>query len=103
MKLLNLFKKVFSTSQEKEFFQIIDDAFGEIKSKNINYWSLKVSDLSVTNSVLKLSDKQKVDLILFLLKQIHDYNNGRTGYDTGEPAHIRSHIQQEYLSYLFKI
>ncbi len=103
MKLFGFIKKALSSKEEKAFDSIIDDAYDEIKSKNISYWSVKPKDLETTNTVLALPDKQKVDFILYAIKAIHDYNDGKDYYTGTDPEQIRSELRHTYLSHLFKV
>ncbi len=103
MKLFGFIKKELFSKDEKAFDSFIDDAYDEIKSKNISYWSVKPKDLESTKRLLALPDKQKVDFILNAIKAIHDCNDGKEYYFGDDPEQVKSALRETFISHLFKV
>lgn len=103
MKLFGFIKKALSSKEEKAFDSIIDEVCDELKSTGNYHWSVKPKDLKTTDNLLALPDKQKVGFILYAIKAIHAYNDGRTSYAGSDPQYVKSNLQQLYLSHLFKV
>ena len=73
MDLINAFKKVFSSKEERKFLDLISDAHDELQAKGGNYWSLKPNEFKSYNVLASLPDKEKVGFIIYCIKEVHEY------------------------------
>lgn len=91
MSLLNVLKRIVSSDDEIRFNEIINKGVQELQRGNVSVWSAKPKDLqSATDSLLRLSDKQRVQFLLAAIKKVHQYFDGRTSYHGSDPEHERA-------------
>lgn len=103
MGILDTIKKAFSTKEERNYNGIITDAYNELQAKGSNsYWSIKPNEFKSFEFLSSLSEKEKVEFILYSIKSIHDYNNGKTSYSTADKEYIQSYIIASFYQHLLR-
>lgn len=113
MDLINSIKKAFSSTKKDPiptevnpsmhgFDKIIADAEAELQTKGGNYWAIKASEYKAFRAVIDLSEKEKVEFILYAVRAISRYFAGRTTFNPTDNGHNASYIQGAFYQHLLK-
>ena len=101
MDLLNVLKNAFSSKDERVFNDLIQTAVQEKKGIG-SYWGIKASDFKTLDTLLGLSEKEKVDFILYALKSMYNFHKERSLYDNSSNAFNQSQVQEAFYLHLLK-
>ena len=103
MNFLSVFKRIISSDDEIRFNDIIEKGVYDLQHNNVSVWSAKPKDLqSAIDTLLRLSDKQRVQFLLAAIKEVHKYFEGRTSYGGSDPAYVRAVTALTLLSHALR-
>jgi len=98
MKIFDSLRKVFSSSEDRGFLGVIDDAEQEIgKQKGLSIWALKPKELDSFRKVSELPSEEKAAFVVFAAKQSHEFFSKARSYSSIDPLYIRAMIATNFL------
>jgi hypothetical protein len=100
MGILDYLKKKPAPAKPKSFDDFVLACLAEAKNKNIFPYLINVRELDAVRLVLDLPDKEKVQFLLYVVKQLHE--SGKRVH-SANPDYDKSYVYRQYLDYLFKV
>jgi hypothetical protein len=107
MGLFNLFKKavniVVPETFDTKFDDIVDAACKEYNSQTTYFWGLKTAgNRAYEDQLLKLSDKQKVDFIVFAVQKIHNFYKVNKGWSSDDESYKQQQVCEVFIRGLLR-
>lgn len=108
MKILDYFKKLAggepgqATTLVAKFEKIIDSAHRDLKSNEMNWWSMKPNKIKAFEDVLVLSADEKFNFITYAVKKVSSYYKNHKSYSSNDVNFIKTKILEHFMQYLLK-
>jgi hypothetical protein len=110
MGILDKLKNAFSASpdtdsirDEEEIKKIITETRNEYAKDNKYFWDVKISNIEVyKNNVANWTDKKKINFILFLVNEIHNFSKGKRSWSSDDIEQQKNSVKIGYVQHLLK-
>lgn len=98
-------KTILPPERVKTFDLLVSNCLKEAEEKGIKFLTKDTTKQleDTTREVLALPDKQKVQLILYIVNRMHEWFKGKKSWGTSDPGFANTYVYRQYFDYLFKI